>query len=231
MIARSSYYSINRGGFTADKVYDEQQATAKKMREQFRKEGSTMADTNSRELFVQTLKNKDCAYVFLQNDKRTFGDFFGKKYKSVYDQGLPLQAEVTLNHKGAIYDFTTKKLLAADNGKLLLDFKPVEQKILILYPTAVSSLKFGNIPEFQPGKPADFQIAVLDGKGKRIAGIQPVRAVLTAPDGTVKEEFLSADDGLAVFSWIPGKNEPSGNWKLEAEELASGTKTVREWTR
>ena len=57
-----------------------------------------------------------------------------------------------------------------------------------------------------------------------------MRLVLTNPKGKKIEVFTSAKDGIAKFSYLPGINEPKGKWKLEAEELASGMKTAREWT-
>ena len=225
MIAKSGYWSIHNGnGFTADVVHNEQQKTAQAMRKLFRKDGLTFADSNSTELFVQTLKTDDCAYVFLQNDKRTFGDYFGKKYKAVLDQGLPLTADVTLKHKGAVYEFPGKKLSDRCPGKYTIEFKPSEYKILILYPEPVASLGLKSVPAFKATEKAVFQITVNNAKGKQLRGVQPVKVVLTAPDGKKVEQYLSAENGLVEFSYIPAKNEPSGTWKLEAEELASGIK-------
>ena len=117
------------------------------------------------------------------------------------------------------------------NGKVSLDFKPVEGKLLIVYPEAVGAVKVENIPTFQAGKKAVFKISVLNGKQKQLKGIQPIRVLLTMPNGQKMEQFISAKNGSAEFVYVPGQNEPNGKWKLEAEELASGTKTVREWTR
>lgn len=230
-ITDTTYWSVkHKKGFTADVMYAEQQNYAKALRK-FKQAGSTFADTESTELYIRTLQSGDCKYVFLMNDKRTFGDYFGKKYKSVYDAGLPLKADVSLKTNGAVYEFPAKKKLELKNGKVSLDFKPVEGKLLIVYPEAVGAVKVENIPTFQAGKKAVFKISVLNGKQKQLKGIQPIRVLLTMPNGQKMEQFISAKNGSAEFVYVPGQNEPNGKWKLEAEELASGTKTVREWTR
>ena len=164
------------------------------------------------------------------NDKRTFGDYFGKKYKAVFDAGLPLTAEVSLKTNGAVYEFPAKKKHVLKNGKLSLNFKPVEGKLLIIYPEEVAAVKVENIPVFKAGEYAFFNISILNAKQQKLKGVQPVRLVLTNPKGKKTEVFTSAKDGIVKFSYLPGINEPNGKWKLEAEELASGMKTAREWT-
>ena len=89
----------------------------------------------------------------------------------------------------------------------------------------------GNIQRFDGGKKAVFKIHILSEKQKNLQGIQPVRVTLTAPDGRKTEVFTSAENGTALFTYLPGRNEPAGKWKLEAEELASGIKTIHEWTK
>ena len=229
-ITKSTYYAIAyQRGYTADIVYAEQQRIAKDLK-QFKKPGSTFADTNSTELYIRTLESGNCKYVFLMNDKRTFGDYFGKKYKAVFDAGLPLTAEVSLKTNGAVYEFPAKKKHVLKNGKLSLNFKPVEGKLLIIYPEEVAAVKVENIPVFKAGEYAFFNISILNAKQQKLKGVQPVRLVLTNPKGKKIEVFTSAKDGIAKFSYLPGINEPKGKWKLEAEELASGMKTAREWT-
>ena len=230
-ITNSSFYQIRKkGGFTADIVYAEQQRIARALRK-FRKDNSGFADSSSTELYIRTLQADHCRYVFLMNDRRTFGNYFGKKYKAVYDAGLPLTAEITLPAEDAVYEFPAQKKHLLKNGRLTLDFKPVEGKVLIIYPDAVSAVKIGRIPTFTARKPAVFEIAVLNSKQQKLNGIQPVRVVLTKPDGGKTEHFTSAVNGTASFTFIPAGNEPAGPWKLEAEELASGTKTVQSWMR
>ena len=230
-MTNSTYYHVTRkGGYTADIVYAEQQKYAKELRK-FRKDGVSFADSNSTELYIRTLQKNNCKYVFLMNDRRTFGDYFGKKYKAVYDAGLPLTAEISLKSSGTVYEFPAKKKHVLKNGKLSLDFKQVEGKLLIVYPDAVGSVKIDTVPTFRAGKKAVFKIHILSEKQKNLQGIQPVRVTLTAPDGRKTEVFTSAENGTALFTYLPGRNEPAGKWKLEAEELASGIKTIHEWTK
>ena len=135
---------------------------------------------------------------------------------------MPLTAEITLRTKGTVYEFPAKKKLSLKNGKLTLNFKPVEGKLLIVYPDAVSSVKVEKA--VKNNKPV-LSIRVLDSKQKKLKGIQPIRITLVPAGGKKVEYFSSAKDGELTFT-----NLPSGEWKVEVEELASGTKTVREWT-
>ena len=228
-LTKTTYYQIMRkDGFTADVVYAEQQKYAKDLRK-FRPDGLTFADSNSTELYIRTLQSGDCKYVFLMNDKRTFGDYFGKKYKAVFDAGLPLTAEVSLKTNGAVYEFPARKKHTLKNGKLTLDFKPTEGKILVIYPEAVAAVKVENTPSFSAGKPALFEISVLNSKQNKLKGIQPIRVVLTKPNGKKIEQFISAVNGTAEYTYLPGDKELKGKWKLEVTEMASGISISKEW--
>ena len=93
------------------------------------------------------------------------------------------------------------------------------------------SVKIDAVPTFRAGEKAVFKIHVLNGKQKKLQGIQPIRVTLTDPNGKKTEVFTSAENGSAIFTYLPGNNEPAGKWKLQAEELASGIKTFHQWTR
>ena len=88
IISKSSYDDIRKGkGFTADKVYAEQQRIAGMLRSTIGKEIKNAAESSSTEVYIRALHKNKSHYIFVINDRRTFGDYFGKKYKAQNARG------------------------------------------------------------------------------------------------------------------------------------------------
>ena len=223
IISKSSYYDIRKGkGFTADKVYAEQQRIAGMLRSTIGKEIKNAAESPSTEVFIRSLNKNNSHYIFVINDRRTFCDYFGKKYKAVYEAGVPQKVRVKVNVPGTVYLYPDGKKLQLKNKECLLQLDRADCKVLIVYPEEVKNIEFGKVPVFIPGEKAEFKISVLGKSGKVLKGIQPLHIRLTAPDKKVTEHYTSAINGTLRWAFTPGKNDVSGIWKLTVRELASG---------
>ena len=232
IISKSSYYDIRKGkGFTADKVYAEQQRIAGMLRSTIGKEIKNAAESSSTEVFIRSLNKNKSHYIFVINDRRTFGDYFGKKYKAVYEAGVPQKVRVKVNVPGTVYLYPDGKKLQLKNKECLLQLDRADCKVLIVYPEEVKNIEFGKVPVFVPGEKSEFKISVLGKSGKVLKGIQPLHIRLTAPDKKVIEHYTSAINGTLRWAFTPGKNDVSGTWKLTVRELASGKESSLTFAR
>ena len=231
-IANSTYYAIRRGkGFTADKVYAEQQRFAKALKAKFGKDPQYAAESSSTEVYIRALHKNKSHYIFVINDRRTFGDYFGKKYKAVYEAGVPQKVRVKVNVPGTVYLYPDGKKQALKNNECLLQLDRADCKVLIVYPEEVKNIEFGKVPVFVPGEKSEFKISVLGKSGKVLKGIQPLHIRLTAPDKKVIEHYTSTINGTLRWAFTPGKNDVSGTWKLTVRELASGKESSLTFVR
>jgi hypothetical protein len=61
-------------------------------------------------------------------------------------------------------------------------------------------------------------------KDKPTPGVIGIEFILRDPKGkqSIVSGVRATKDGVATFDWTPAVNDPTGNWTLEAKELASG---------
>ncbi len=221
----SSYYYITRKkGYDAASIYALQQKTAGEIAEKFSLKKSPAAWSSNHELYLRTLENGSCKYIFAKNDRRTYGDFMGKKYHAVFDGELPLEADILLDISAdsAVYDFSSQKLVKhhpATDGKrrIKMQFAPGEGKVLMVYEHPADKIQArlnNNILSFQ----------IMDTAGKLLSGIQPVQIQVISPDG--KESSFSsyavAVNGAGTMPLNLGKNAQAGKWEIKVTSLFSG---------
>ena len=227
---KASLYSIRRQNspWTALKAQAYRLDAAKKLRIKYHSLAPVFADPDSVEVYARTLLDADSRFVFVLNDKRTEGDYMGKKFHAVLDAGVPQKAAVLLAaESGAVYEFPAGKRLnaAKENGKLKLDldFAPTEGKVLFCYPEALGKLTV------TAGKDHTADIALTDAKGKAFRGAVPVRIRWTDPAGKVRTGYDVIRSGRLQVSVRPGRNIPEGSWKCQVTELASGMSAEALW--
>lgn len=221
----SSYYYIKqKKGCDAAAVYNLQQKTAGEIAEKFSPEKSPAAGSPSHELYLRTLEYGNCKYVFAKNDRRTYGDFMGKKYHAVYDGELPLETDIILDISpdAAVYDFAGKKLVkhlpaAAGKRQIKMRFAPGEGKVLMVYERPLDRIQakfINNTLTFQ----------LLDAAGKPLPGIQPVQIQVISPDGRESSFscYSAAENGAGSMPLNLGKNAQAGTWTVKVTSLFSG---------
>ena len=220
---KASLYSIQKKNspWTAQKAQAYRLDAAQKLRTRYHAVAPVFADTESVEVYTRTLRDKDTRFVFALNDRRTEGDYMGKKFHAVLDAGVPQKASIRLDMtSGAVYEFPAGKRLNAvqENGKLKLDldFAPTEGKVLFCYPEALGKLTV------TAEKDHTANILLTDEKGKTFRGTVPVRIRWQDPAGKSRTEYNVLRDGELRISVRPGKNIPKGTWRCQVTELASG---------
>ena len=183
---------------------------------------------SNQDLVVRSRGCDAADYVFIVNDKRTFGDYIGQ-WKLVQEKGLPNSGKIFVNHHAkAAYDLVEHKeinlnnrnnqssfdvSLAPGDGKaiLLLDRK-IEKAVLSLPQTVKNKEKYS------------IECRITDKNSNPVKAYIPVELTLTASDGTVLpgSGFYAAKDGKLVVNEVMATNAPAGEVSVNARCLASG---------
>lgn len=97
--------------------------------------------------------------------------------------------------------------------------------LLAFYPELPGKIDIA-AKEIKQGENASIKIEVKDSSGKMMKGIVPVEIKIFYPDGKEApySKYDIARNGTLSVDVIPAINEPSGEWKIEVKELATGVK-------
>ena len=221
----SSYYYIkNKKGFDAQTVYDTMQHYAKEIAGRFSEKNADTLSSSSHELYLRMLEKGSCKYIFAKNDRRTYGDYLGKKYRAVFDGELPLSADIQLkiSENAVVYEYgSCKKLshtpIGNNKRQIKLDFAPGEGKVLMVFEQEIAQLKVNCTAQ-------QIDWTLLDCKGKNVIGVQPIEVTVIDPQGkkSAFSTFTAAIDGKGALPLDLGINALPGEWKITVKCLASG---------
>ena len=204
------------------------QAVARKLREQLDPFYKAPFKTGNEDLVARLRKYNSSDYLFVINDKRTYGNYVGQ-YRKVMEDGLPNEGTVTLVRKqGVVYDLTTSKKVDATIGTDGITFQtalgPGDGKLYL-----VTALPIAKVAVKAPAKATrgtDFAVSinVLGGNGRNMDAVIPMAITIKDPSGNVAEfsGYHAAIDGKLTLNLNVATNDMSGVWSIEAKELASG---------
>ncbi len=183
---------------------------------------------------VRSSGNAD--YLFVVNDKRTFGDYWGA-YGLVAEKGLPNTGTVTVNRAaGAVYDSVRSVPVdfKSDGGSTTIpvEFSTSGGALFLLLPKPVGSVAIDMPKTVRAGTPFTVKARVLDHSGEPIRTIHPVILEFRNADGILTDDSTSAalENGSYVQTIIPALNGKQGIWNVTVRDLASGkhnSKTIR----
>lgn len=184
--------------------------------------------SSSPDVLVYRRQYRNALYLFLVNDRRTFGDYVGQ-HGLVMEKGLPAQATITL-HGGPwyLYDLVRNEPVPAEAGTAQTVFgvklEPAEGRILLATDKPVGSLHVTVPPKIKAGESVSLTVTVRDDQGAPVRAVVPVQITLRGPDGAPHEltGAYAACDGRLVIPFDFAPNETSGRWTLTVRELASG---------
>jgi len=234
--SKSSWYDIRRGeGFTADIVYQDMLNNADAIRKLLRNKVQRFADSDSPAVFLNVLEKNGARYVFAVNDKRTFGDYVGKKYRAVMEMGLPQTVTVVLNTENqAVYDLMSHRkidTISKDQQQIVtLDLKPAWGTILAIYPQEIASVNLALPRKLEAGEKSQIVITIASQDGTPIPGIQPLAVSILEPDGKKNEYsgYFAANNGQCQMNFVPASNDLPGKWSVSVTELSSGKTVAKE---
>ncbi|MBR7104223.1 MAG: hypothetical protein IKC65_04710 [Lentisphaeria bacterium] len=203
--------SIERHGKDPLKVKAELTALGKEIREKLKSVYTPEITSDDPDIITY----KRGAYLFIINDKRTYGDYFGP-WKRMAEKALPVKGEVTIsNFKGVVYDPVARRQLPVRyrNGKTVIsvDFSGAGGKICLLLPEKLP------LPRMNISK--EGLITADTGCKETI----PVRLEVRDPAGRLTDDthYAPAEKGKFRYQLALPENAPKGQWQITFRVLPS----------
>ena len=184
--------------------------------------------TTSNDLVVRRRGCDKADYVFVLNDKRTFGDYLGQ-WKRVMEKGLPLSGSITVNHSAAAaYDLVKHQTVALKKEKNAVSFNVNlnggDGTLILLLEKPIAKLAIENAAALEKGKDFALKISVLDSANNAVKACMPLEVVLTDAQGKrlPGSGYYAAEKGVLDFKEIVAANLQGNSIKVTVKCLASG---------
>ena len=185
------------------------------------------AFASNQDIVVRQRGNDNADYVFVVNDKRTFGDYVGQ-WGLVPEKGLENRGTVTVNHAAAIgYDLVKHEkidLKTTKNGTSFdVTLGPGDGKLVLLLDRPIEKTELQLPRELKCGESFEVIFRILDRNGKPIQAILPVELRLLA-DGKLLpgSGYYAAENGVLKIKEVMATNLKPGKILVQGKCLASG---------
>ena len=215
---------------TKDPVKDKKQLQelALDIRAQLQGHFSPYTTADNPDLVTWVRKGGKADYLFVINDKRTFGDYYGQ-YGLVMEKGMPNAGNVSIKRQvAAVYDLVKNQEVAFScNGKttdIPVEFSSNGGQLFLLTDTPIAKLKLELPAGAESGKEMKIAITVNGKYGRSVEAIIPIAIELRDSSGNLSDDshFAAAENGVYTFTTTPPLNAPKGTWTVTVKELASG---------
>ena len=183
--------------------------------------------------WVRSSGNAD--YLFVINDKRTYGDYFGP-WKLVMEKSVPNQGSVRLRRKAAaVYDLVTRQEVPfsqdGDSMTIPVSFDGVKTGALCLVlPEKIGQVTL-DLPESAArGETFTLTAGVEFASGARVESVHPVAVEVRDASGRSTCDSCSGalEQGKYEQSVTVPLNAEPGKWTVTIRELASGKSVEKE---
>lgn len=207
--------------------------------EQLRKELASRytpeADSSSPELITFRRQCGTTNYLFVINDKRTFGSYVGQ-WKLTMEKGLPYEGFATLadpNRKiNAVYELSRGgkvPFVRTESGCVKVDLKYTtnDGRLLLFLEKPIASVDLHAAKEVRRGEKLDVQFRVAFKNGRPVKALLPGEIRLFDPQGNEIDGggYVCVENGRCDLVFQTNLNSPAGIYKLTAKDRASGLTT------
>jgi hypothetical protein len=211
---------------------DRQKAALQGLAAQLRRELAPVyaprLDSSDPDVLVRRRQYRDSEYVFVINDKRTYGKYVGH-HRLVMEQGLPHQATISLSRTGgAMYDLLASQAVTVTSrtGRLQwpTSLGPGEGRVYLVTPRPIAAVQVQVAQRRPADRLAAVQVRVVDAAAQPLAAVVPVKMDILDPTGAAAEfsGHYGAQDGVIALKLDLAPNDTPGTWTIRARELASG---------
>ncbi|MCS7254365.1 MAG: LamG domain-containing protein [Armatimonadota bacterium] len=209
------------------------QAKAAELRRQLDARYQRYVDSSDPDAIVHVRSYRKSDYIFVINDRRTFGDYVGH-HGMVMEKGLPLKATVFVRRPPCIvYDLVANRPITVrkEKGGLTFDVEldAGDGRIFLLTDRQIAGVRIVAPRRAKRGESIDVKLTVVDAQGRPIDAIVPIRVDIADAKGNAAEfsGFYGAKDGALSLTIDLAQNDAQGIWVLRAQELCSLRST--EW--
>lgn len=214
------------GNFVQDKK--DLQNAGRTLRKQLEPYFQPYSDSSDPDLVTWVRTSGETDYLFVINDKRTFGDYIGQ-YGKVMEKGLPITGTVTVRRKvGAVYDPVEGKAVPFEytRGKTVIPvrFSSSGGKLFLLLPEKIGRIKLDIPFSAKNGGIIQLKISLETVSGKPVKSIHPIQIEVRDNEGKLTCDSTSAalENGIYSQSLTIPLNAAIGQWKIKVVDSASG---------
>ena len=204
------------------------QAKATALREELDTVYRRYGDSSSPDAVIRFRQYGSTDYLFVINDKRTFGDYVGH-HGLVMEKGLPLDATVTVaRREGFVYDLVQHQPVPArpseDGLRFDIGLGPGAGSVFMVSERKIARVALVVSASAKLDQSIDLRVSVADAAGKPIDAVVPVQVEILDPQNRPAElsGYYAAKDGALSVRFAFARNDLPGEWRVRAKELASG---------
>ncbi|NOY79713.1 MAG: hypothetical protein GXP31_01780 [Kiritimatiellaeota bacterium] len=189
------------------------------------------------EAVIRFRRYKETDYLFVINDKRTYGDYVGH-HRKVMEKGVPNRATVTVRRAdGVVYDLLAHREVEArklgDALAVTVALGPGGGRLFMITPRPIRAVVCRTgARRTARGGAQSIAVQVVDDRGKPVAAVVPVLLEIEDPAGRPAEfsGYYGAAGGAFRVKLNIAPNDRTGEWKVRATELASGRQVETRFT-
>lgn len=167
-------------------------------------------------------------YVFVVNDRRTFGDYVGQ-HGLVMEHGLPSQGLLRLRRANShVYDLQARRRITAQTDNKTTSWAvqlgPCDGNLFLVTPEAIDQVEIAAPESAVRGEQVQVVIRVVDGAGQPIPAAIPLHVQTTDPHGRPAEcsGYCATRNGQLELPLDLASNDTAGVWQIQVRELADG---------
>ena len=191
------------------------------------------ADSSSPELFTFARQWEGVDYLFVINDRRTFGDYVGQ-WGLTMEKGLPFEGSATMEDSKkeiqAVYELSRGgeiPFTRSDDGmrvQVPLKYETNDGRLLLFLKSKIASLDVQAPVSLKRGEVCRVELRILDKDGNPFRALLPAEIRLFDANGKEIDGagFVCAKNGICALDVQTNLNDPSGNWRLWCRDRASG---------
>jgi len=186
---------------------------------------------SSKTALVNMLQKGNAKYLFIINDKRTYGERVGQ-YKAILEKGVEQDVNIIYNINDNqnlhVYDLLERKEIPVKSKEDGLEFKvslpAAGGKIVAILPETIDRVEVKSIKKILRKQKTNIQIAIMNKKGLLVPAVIPIQLEIKDPQGNISaySDYYAAKDGLLDISFTAAINDVKGKWTVKATELMSG---------
>ena len=186
-------------------------------------------ETSNGDLVAHVRKDREADYLFVINDKRTFGDYFGP-YGMVAEKGVPNKGVIRLRRTDvqAVYDLVKgKEVPFRKKGawtEIEANFTTSDGRLYLILPQKIRALD-GSLSAGKVTRGGSVTVQALpEGSRSRIRSLHPVQLTVTDPAGRVTDDstYSAMNHGIYQQKITIPLDGKKGLWRVTLRELASG---------
>ena len=189
---------------------------------------SRSATASNQDIILRERGGKGADYLFILNDKRTFGNYVGQ-WKMVQEKGVANSGTVSVNSSAqGAYDLVNHCEIPFERKGRVCRFKvtlpPGDGKLFLLLDRKIGKAEVKLPGTIRKGEKFAVNCRMTDTRGELLAEFLPVELIMTDSAGNrlPGSGFYTTEKGLLTVNEVMAPNAASGKMKTVLRCLATG---------